>query len=689
MFSIINQKKINSFYGIKEQLIFKQLLTHPIFYFGLGLKIFLIISLIPNIQKIWFVPFISGLSNEIYIDPWTNFLDNQGDILAFPYGIVMYLTYKFFALFGYQLDQLFNSDFFIGFSLRFSSLLFDFGTLLGVGFLAKKYSLKTLLIFYWCSPIVIYINYWHGQLDILPVFLLITCISMMHVEEPFISGIFMGLAILAKSSMLIALPFLIIFYLKNKRFIKKLKFFLIPIGLLLSANILIYFNSSGFYEMVINSPESKKLFFLDVNYGDELSLFILPTVFLIIIYIFWRLQKINLELLCVSIGIGFFSILIFLPPSPGWFLWVVPFITLFQIKSSENQFLSSIPFYFFFIIYYFLYATGANSEFLNFDLSQPLKYNLLFNDNIVGSIIFTGLQISGLIIIIKMYQFGILRNNYYAAIENKLKVGFTGNQTNIVENTIESIKKILINEWIVNLSTEKYRIFKGNQVINKNLEHNDQKLFNLTNFSKDFFNLINRKNIENETNNFYNKPSLSKNYVENSNIIFLSGFHSLAISRIRDHINLKISLEILEENLKTNESLNQKFKNLESHQKYTVDLSFYLIKRENKISPKSEGYHEQLYLKMANGFFHENLVRNLIALSSLRVDIEQSSDLDVVYLAIDGEISREDISVISKNMIINVEDLIFFESQFSKGMKGIIELIITIHIADLLHQRSF
>ena len=61
----------------------------------------------------------------------------------------------------------------------------------------------------------------------------------------------------------------------------------------------------------------------------------------------------------------------------------------------------------------------------------------------------------------------------------------------------------------------------------------------------------------------------------------------------------------------------------------------------------------------------------------------------MVYLAIDGEISREDISVISKNMIINVEDLIFFESQFSKGMKGIIELIITIHIADLLHQRSF
>ena len=38
-------------------------------------------------------------------------------------------------------------------------------------------------------------------------------------------------------------------------------------------------------------------------------------------------------------------------------------------------------------------------------------------------------------------------------------------------------------------------------------------------------------------------------------------------------------------------------------------------------------------------------------------------------------------------MIINSEDN-FDASKWSDGMMGIIELIITIHIADLLHQRT-
>ena len=96
----------------------------------------------------------------------------------------------------------------------------------------------------------------------------------------------------------------------------------------------------------------------------------------------------------------------------------------------------------------------------------------------------------------------------------------------------------------------------------------------------------------------------------------------------------------------------------------------------------------KLYVKMANGFFHEKLIRNLIALSSLRVDVEQTADLEKVNLVIDGEISSDDILIISKNMIENSEDLIFFGTKWSDGMLGIIELIIIIHIADLLHQRS-
>ena len=134
--------------------------------------------------------------------------------------------------------------------------------------------------------------------------------------------------------------------------------------------------------------------------------------------------------------------------------------------------------------------------------------------------------------------------------------------------------------------------------------------------------------------------------------------------------------------------LNQKLKDLSIQQNKEFDLSIFFVKNNNSNYLSDKNSYEQLYISMANGFFHEKLVRNLIALSSLRVDVEQSSDLEKVHLVIDGDISSEDILVISKNMIVNSEDLIFFGTKWSNGMQGIIELIITIHIADLMHQRS-
>lgn len=688
MFSIINFKKITDFYGVKEHLRLNNLRKHPLFFLGLGIRILFILSISPYIHNIWFLPFIRNSITDLSLDPWTSFVRSGGDQLSFPYGIVMYFSYKIPAAVGYYLDTLWNSDIFLRLSFGVSSLFFDLGTLIGIAFISKKYSIKTLLLFYWCSPVVIYILYWHGQLDIVPIFLLIICIALMHIEKPIGSGIFMGLAILAKSSMLISLPFLIIYYLRNKRITNQLPLNLIPLGFLLLINSFIYFKSYGFNEMVIQSPESSKLLFLDIGYGGELKLFLLPLIFILILYTFWRLERITLDLLCISIGIGFFSILILLPPSPGWFLWIVPFLTLYQIRTEENYSFSSLPFYIFFIAYYILYASGASINYLDIDLNQPNFKYFSFQKDIFKSLIFTGLQTSSLLLSLKMYQFGIWRNNYYAGIRGKLAIGFVGNKNQIIQDIINSLKKILVNEWIVNLSTENYRKFNSQDPMNKILKINDQKIFNLINFSKDFFNIINKRNIENASNNFNDINILNGRYLENNNIVFVSGFNSLDIKRIRDRLNLKISLELINPSQNSRILLNQKLKDLSLPHNNEFDLSIFYAKNNGSKYISDKNSYEQLYISMANGFFHEKLVRNLIALSSLRVDVEQSSNLEKVHLVIDGDISSEDILVISKNMIINSEDLIFFGTKWSEGMQGIIELVITIHIADLMHQRS-
>ena len=688
MFPFINLKKISDSYGVKEHLNLTRLQKHPLFYFGLGIRLTLIFLITPYIHKIWFLPFINSSISEISFDPWTTFLKNGGDNLAFPYGIVMLIFYKIISSLGYFLDIFVKSDIFFRLGFGLSSILFDLGTLFGIAFIAKKYSIKTLLLYYWCSPLVIYIIYWHGQLDILPIFLLIISIALMHIEKPIMSGISMGLAILAKSSMLIGLPFLIVYYLRNKRITKQLKLYLGPLSILLLINFIIYFKSFGFYEMVLKSPEVNKLLSLNVLYGSDLKLFFLPCIYILILYIFWSLERITLDLLLISIGIGFFSILILLPPSPGWFLWVIPFLTLYQIRSEEDYFFTTIPFYFFFLIYNFLYSSGAYINFLNIDLNQPLIYNLDFKDEIFKSLIFTGLQTSGVLVSLKMYQFGIWRNNYYAGIRGKLAIGLIGNNNNLIQDTISSIKKILVNECIENLSTYNYKKWSKSNAISKFLNDKDKENYNLINFSKDFFNIINKRNIKNNLKNSAKQNFISKRFLRKSNIIFISGFNGLLIKRIRDRTNLKILLEVFDQNLSSDNSIQKQILSINNKENYEYDLSIYLINKNKDEYKNSNKIYNQVYISMANGFFHEQLTRNLIALSSLRVDVEQSENLEKVNLIIDGTISKEDISIISKNMIINSEDLLFDGSKWSDGMMGIIELIITIHIADLLHQRT-
>tara|TARA_B100000886_G_scaffold339897_1_gene306868 strand:- start:5663 stop:7723 length:2061 start_codon:yes stop_codon:yes gene_type:complete len=682
--SIINFQKITDSFGISEQRNLKLLNKDFLFYIGLFVRFIFIFSITPFIHKIWFLPFLE--TSILDLDPWSSFLSKGGDYLSFPYGFVMYIFYKLITSIGFALDSFLAVNFFAKIGFGLSSLLFDLGTLYGIAFIAKKYSIKALLLFYWCSPIVIYIIYWHGQLDILPIFLLIWCITLMHIEKPVGSGILLGLAISAKYSMLIALPFIIIYYLRNKRLNNQLYLSMIPLGIILVVNFLLYFGSQGFYEMVLKSPEANKLFFVSISYGKDLKLYLLPTVFLVLIYIFWRLEKINLDLLFVSIGVGFFSVLILLPPSPGWFLWIVPFLTFYQIRSKGDYVLTAIPFYVFFIAYNILFSTGAYINYLGLDLSSPLSNFLPYQERNLKSIIFTGLQATGLLVSLRMYQFGIWRNNYYSNSRGKLAIGITGNNTQIIEKVVRGFSNILVNERIVSLNTDCYKKWDKRNPMQKVLKKNDLLSFNLINFSKDFFNIINKRNIIGENKSVFIKRQFSNREYKNSNILFVNGHYCLDIKRIRDRVSLKIFLDTFDnqEYLDLIKKVSKEDKNKESFS----DLSFTLIREDLNGFNKDQNKFKQINIVMANGFFHEKLVRNLIALSSLKVDLQQSKNLEKVNLSIIGDISSEDIMLISKNMIVNSEDLIFYNSKWSDGMKGIIELIITIHIADLLHQRS-
>jgi len=129
----------------------------------------------------------------------------------------MYLFYLPLTTLGWLFDKLLNFEYFARFGFAITTLFFDYGILLGIIRLLKNYSSKLILIAYWCSPVIIYIFYWHGQIDALPIFFLIYGLSLIQKEKTQLAGILLGIAISSKFSMLASIPFIFIYLIRNKR----------------------------------------------------------------------------------------------------------------------------------------------------------------------------------------------------------------------------------------------------------------------------------------------------------------------------------------------------------------------------------------------------------------------------------------------------------------------------------------
>ena len=189
----------------------------PFFRIGLLAKIILILLVIPTVQEQWFVPFVVSVIEQPTLSPWTQFLQQGGDPLAFPYGLMMLLVHLPAVLVGYLADGIFGISYFSGVGFRVSLLLADFLVLL---LLVKMFSehLRKFVVYYWLSPILIYITYWHGQTDIIPVSFLMLGLFLLKVNRIKQSAISIAFAISAKMSMLIATPLFLIYLWTNKKF---------------------------------------------------------------------------------------------------------------------------------------------------------------------------------------------------------------------------------------------------------------------------------------------------------------------------------------------------------------------------------------------------------------------------------------------------------------------------------------
>ena len=686
-------------------LVWADLLREKIFYLGILVKFFLIIGLYPVIQSEWFVPFIVNWIEGANSLPWSSYLLSGGDPLAFPYGLIMFLVHLPSTAIGWGIDNFFAIEYFSHFGFRVSLLLAD--TFLLILLLqAFETHWRKILIYYWLSPLVIFVTYWHGQTDLIPIALFIYSLTLIKRSHYWLAGIILAFSISAKHSMIIGAPFIILYLWSHNGINKELqKFLTFFIGSLLLV-VAPFIFSDSFNAMVLDNREVGKLYWLFLEMGANIHIYLTPLVYVLLLYFFWRIRRINFDLLFAVMGVAFSIIILMTPSSPGWYLWLVPIFTIHQSRYGSGAILIIGVFSFLFISYHFLHTSGASI--FTYDLSIFTKAPYLDN-SFFQSLHYTFLVGSGLLITIQILREGVRENDYYRLGNKPLVLGIAGDSGVGKSTFSRGLAAVFGEQSLAEISGDDYHNWERFSPMWGTLTHLDPKANRLFELVNDVRDLIEGKVVKARSYDHASGRFLPQKIKKSKNVILVEGLHTLYPRQLIEELDVSFFIEMqdsLRLYLRTQrdtkdrghfeeEALKEIERRSVDSEKYIkpqgerADVIFTILLINNELFEKDHVVNSNIKLRtcIKNGIYYQELVRVLIGVCGLHVNIDSVDERGEVILEISGDVASEDVGLAIHMLVPHLEELLDFSTKFSNGIKGIMQIITVIEIDEALKGR--
>ena len=694
----------------------KEILNSNIFWVGLFIKIILAATLASSFLTDLFIPFTDYYVGSGFSNPYENFI-NTNKSNAFPYpALMLYIASIPRIIFGFA-DW--NTPSFITILLaRLPILLADFLILILLSRLIKE-SNKKILIYYWLSPILIYINYIHGQLDAIPVSILFISLYCLFKRKFEYSSIFLGLSIAAKTNMVIVVPFYFAYLLYSKTTNTKqiASNLLIIIASFLAVNLPYIFNSD-FIEMVLNNKEQVKIFDFSYNFPSGNILYFVPLAYLFLFITAINLKGFSKDVYMMFLGFSFGIIALMVSPMQGWYYWIIPFFIYFHSKRINSGLDFTLILFIALQIAYFIYfLLIRDSDYLQIfqvispDIASiPNSYHFLQSLGIdadkISNLSFTLLQAMLLANCIFIYRSGIKSYANYKIFSHPFLLGICGDSgagKTTISGAIESIFKKRNTTVIRGDDMHKWE--RGNDNWN-NLTHLNPKsnfLHDEISYLKSIKNseTISRRSYDHDTGKFTEEKRFRP-----GNLVVFEGLHSFYIKQMRDLYDLKIFVNPSEElrrywkvsrdTKKRGYSKDKVLQQLDKRQKDSekfikaqlkyADIIVELLSNQKKDNIESD---EDIILKItaSNSFYLEPLFNEVSAISSIDSKHEYE-DEDKQFIEIKGNISTEEIDKMAYNLLLNseLEDLGINNPSWDKNYLGFIQLFIAYCIVKNLEQ---
>lgn len=576
--------------------------------------------------------FSSEYQNRLFIPFVTDFCENGGNVYqrfyengiynSFPYPPAMLLIESV----GFGLSRLFDtgSVFWSNFFFKMPSFLVD---IIGLKVLEKFYPDKKniIAVLYYASPIILYAVYMHSQLDLIPMIMLMIALLALVSNKSSIYRYTIGILFTAASALcklhILAVIPIILLYLQKRDNTRSAVMYLAGTALMISAGIAPVL-SDGFIHNVLLNAEQSVLTKVSFRF-DSVEMYI-PILSVFFIYLItFKITYMNRDLFLNLCGIVFAIFLAFCPPMPGWYVWIVPFFTLFLASLKEEKNKNLIMYtglnILYLIYFVFLHNRGyVDLYFLSSDMTV-LKIN---NHTLVN---FSFTILSGMLIylVILMYQLGVASNNLYKRKNTPFTIGIAGDSGAGKSTMIQVIEKGLGSSNILCIEGDgDHKWERGNKSWNYYTALNPKANY-LYKQAQDILDLqsgnaIKRSEYDHSTGQF-----TSPKKIRPKKYMILCGLHALYLPLTRKHLDLKIYMDA-DETLRRYWKI-QRDTEKRGHSKETVVHSI----EERMPDAEKFIYPQKNYADIIVKYYDKNLTDCMVDNYSVKMSVQITLSVDI------------------------------------------------------------
>lgn len=675
------------------------------FYLGFLLKIFLGSLLASYFLTDLFVPFLNYFVSSGFQNPYNEFFD-QGRPEAFPYPALMLYIMSFPKWLLGWLGSGNGVTLFDLFLYRIPLLVADLVILVILCEWLPKLT-KKIIWFYWLSPVLIYISYIHGQLDVIPIALLFVSLHFLFKEKFYLAALFLGLAFSAKTHVLLVVPFYLLYLVSQGLRVKRLSVFFGVFASVFWIVNLPYLFGFGFWNMVFLNREQAKVFDFGFPYGNDLYFYLIPAALLGLFVNGALLRRYNRNVFIMFLGFAFSVTLLFIAPMPGWYFWLIPFLVYFYIKEKGR---SPMLFWGLQAFYLLFFGFSQNSDyfqvfkFLSPELSARENFYSIFTQRGFDmlkfkSMIFTFLQATLLVNCVWVYRKGVQSYRRHKIASQPYLLGI-GGDSGVGKTTLSGALEGVFRRKNVTIirGDDMHKWERGHEKWEE-LTHLDpkanqlhQEIHYLSRLKQGM--LVRRRHYDHDTGKFTEEELLKP-----ASLIVFEGLHPFYLSRQRHLYDLKIFIKPEKELM-----LHWKLSRDTKKRGYTKDKVIEQIKRREKdsdayvlsqlkhadivIEPFSQGIDSLgsgeaistfFRVKLPNSVFIESLIEELQSVDGLDIEHEYQAD-DTQIIQIGGCLDRKVLSNLTAEFIPGLQDIGINTPVWPEDAFGVLVFILSYYI---------